>query len=186
MEPQEVAGKEFLIGMRGYIREDVRSYLRAVAEELFRQHEVIEGLRRKLDDANRRLEEADWRLAEANGERAVEVDRPTLVKLVGEEASAILSSADGAAERIRFEAERYAASVRDGLVSTTDHLAELHTELGRLLVELASVEQQSRGIRVPPQGDVVLLGPEDEYPFGSEELRLDEERPDVPDYGVSN
>lgn len=172
MEPQEVAGKEFLIGMRGYIKEDVRSYLRAVAEELFRQHEVIAGLRHKLDDATSRLEEANWRLQEENGE--VEVDRPTLVKLVGEEASAILSSADGAAERIRFEAERYAASVRDGLVSTTDHLAELHGELGRLLTELNLVEQRSRGIRVPPQGDVVLLGPDDEYPFGGEELRLDE------------
>lgn len=134
MEPQEVAGKEFLIGMRGYIREDVRSYLRAVSEDLFRRDEVISALRFKLDKVTRQLEEA-------NGQR--DVDRATLVKLVGEEASAILSSADGAAERIRFEAERYAESVREGLVSTTDHLAELHENLGQLLVELMAMEPQA-------------------------------------------
>jgi DivIVA domain-containing protein len=164
MEPQEVAGKEFLVGMRGYIREDVRVYLRAVAEELFRRDEVISNLRYKLDKATRLLEEA-------NGER--DVDRATLVKLVGEEASAILSSADGAAERIRFEAERYAESVRDSLVSTTDHLAELHQNLGRLLAELQAVEQQGGGLREPPPADVDLLGP-DEESSAVEEISLEE------------
>jgi cell division initiation protein len=166
MEPQEVAGKEFLIGMRGYIRDDVRAYLRAVAEELFRRDEVIAGLRRQLEDANRRLE--------ANGE--IEVDRATLVKLVGEEASAILSSADGAADRIRFEAERYAQAVRDGVVSTTDHLAGLHEELGRLMAELAAVRDRSRPAAAPSSGDVVLLGPEDDYPYEEVEVYLDEVR----------
>ena len=172
MEPQEVAGKEFLIGMRGYVRDDVRAFLRAVAEEVFRRDEMISGLRHKLDDANRRLEEANWRLEEANGQ--IEVDRATLVKLVGEEASAILSSADGAADRIRFEAERYAQGVRDGVVSTTDHLAELHAQLGRLLVELEGMRDRGRRAPVPPQGDVVLLGPEDDDPYGDVEVRLDE------------
>ncbi len=172
MEPQEVAGKEFLIGMRGYIREDVRAYLRAVAEELFRRDEVIAGLRHKLEDVNRRLEEASWQLEEASGE--LEVDRATLVKLVGEEASAILSSADGAADRIRFEAERYAEAVREGVVSTTDHLSDLHQSLGHLLAELQTMEQQGRAVSVPPQGDVVLLGPGDDYPFRGNEIRLDE------------
>jgi len=142
MEPQEVAGKEFLIGMRGYIRDDVRTYLRVVSEELFRRDEVISALRHKLDEVSRRLEEV-------NGQR--DVDRATLVRLVGEEASAILSSADGAADRIRFEAQRYAESVRDGLVSTTDHLAELHQNLGQLLVELTAME--------PPGPDPSLASP---------------------------
>jgi DivIVA domain-containing protein len=152
MEPQEVAGKEFLIGMRGYIRDDVRAYLRAVSEELFRRDEVISTLRYKLDKVTRQLEEA-------NGRR--NVDRATLVKLVGEEASAILSSADGAAERIRFEAERYAESVRDGLVATTDHLSELHQNLGQLLVELMAMEPQT---------------PDDESSV-PDEISLDEEGP---------
>ena len=172
MDPQDVAGKEFLIGMRGYIRDDVRSYLRAIAEELFRRDEVIAGLRHKLEDATERLEQANWQLQEANGE--IEVDRATLVKLVGAEASAILSSADGAAERIRFEAERYAEAVRDGVVSTTDHLAELHQSLGQLLDELAAMEQQGRRASAPPQADVVLLGPGDERPYGETDVRLDE------------
>ncbi|HEY3241124.1 MAG TPA: DivIVA domain-containing protein [Acidimicrobiia bacterium] len=167
MEPNEVAGKEFLIGMRGYIREDVRVYLRAVAEELFRRDEVISGLRHKLQEANQLLEEA-------NGQR--DVDRATLVKLVGEEASAILSSADGAAERIRFEAERYAESVRDGLVSTTDHLAQLHHDLGRLLAELQAMEEQGRGGRTPPRADVDLPGP-DEESSAVDEISLEEEGP---------
>ncbi|MGH8990464.1 MAG: DivIVA domain-containing protein [Acidimicrobiia bacterium] len=168
MEPQEVAGKEFLIGMRGYIREDVRAYLRAVAEELFRRDEVIAGLRHKLDEANTRLEEVNWQLQEANGE--IEVDRATLVKLVGEEASAILSSADGAGERIRFEAERYAQAVRDGVVSTTDHLAGLHQSLGQLLAELRSMTQPGPRPDADAQGDVVLLGPDDDYSFTEVEL----------------
>jgi DivIVA domain-containing protein len=171
MEPQEVAGKEFLISMRGYVREDVRAFLRAVAEELFRQDELISGLRHKLEDANRRLDEANWQLEEANGEAAV--DRATLVKLVGEEASAILGSADGAAERIRFEAERYAASVRDGVGSTADHLAELHANLGHLLAELRAMEPQGGRSADPAQADVVLLGPGDEAPYRAE-IRLDE------------
>jgi DivIVA domain-containing protein len=152
MEPQEVAGKEFLIGMRGYIRDDVRAYLRAVSEDLFRRDEVISALRFKLDKVTRQLEEA-------NGQR--DVDRATLVKLVGEEASAILSSADGAAERIRFEAERYAESVRDGLVSTTDHLAELHENLGQLLVELMAMEPRAL----------------DKESSASDEISLEEEEP---------
>lgn len=164
MEPQEVAGKEFLVGMRGYLRDDVRTFLRAVAEELFRRDEVISALRYKLDKATRQLEEA-------NGQR--DVDRATLVKLVGEEASAILSSADGAAERIRFEAERYAESVREGLVSTTEHLAGLYENLGRLLAELQAMEQQGRSRPEASRSDVVLLGPGDDYPFGEAEIRLD-------------
>lgn len=179
MEPQEVAGKEFLIGMRGYIRDDVRAYLRAVAEELFRRDEVIAGLKHQLDDAKRRLEEASWQLQEAEGE--LEVDRATLVKLVGEEASAILSSADGAAERIRFEAERYGEAVREGLVSTTDHLADLHQSLGQLLAELQAMEQRGRSLPAspqvagaPPQSDVVLLGPGEDYPYGGNEIHLEE------------
>ncbi|MDQ3944499.1 MAG: DivIVA domain-containing protein [Actinomycetota bacterium] len=170
MEPQEVAGKEFLVGMRGYVREDVRVYLRAVAEELFRRDEVISTLRHKLDKVTRQLEEA-------NGQR--DVDRATLVKLVGEEASAILSSADGAAERIRFEAERYAEAVREGLVSTTDHLAGLYENLGQLLAELQAKEQQGRRRPEPSRSDVVLLGPGDDYPFGGPEIRLDETPPSV-------
>ncbi len=171
MEPQQVAGKEFLIGMRGYVREDVRGYLRAVAEELFRRDELIAGLRHKLDEANRRLDELQSRLQEADG--PVEVDRATLVKLVGEEASAILGSADGAAERIRFEAERYATSVRDGVASTTDHLATLHAELGHLLAELRAMEPRPGHVPDAPQADVVLLGPGDD-PHFRDEIRLDE------------
>ncbi len=164
MEPQEVAGKEFLIAMRGYVREDVRAYLRVVAEEVFRRDEVISGLRHKLEkaerelaEANRALDDATWQLEEANGRH--EVDRATLVKLVGEEASAILSTADGAGERIRFEAQRYAASVRDGLVSTTDHLAQLHQNLGQLLVELVAMEPkdeitlEDEKAHAAPEGD---------------------------------
>jgi DivIVA domain-containing protein len=167
MEPQEVAGKEFLIGMRGYIREDVRAYLRAVSEELFRRDEVISALRHKLDKVTRQLEEA-------NGQR--DVDRATLVKLVGEEASAILSSADGAAERIRFDAERYAESVRSGLVSTTDHLAELHQNLGQLLVELVAMEPHGSGPALPSPPDVARSVP-DEGSAPTREISLDEEEP---------
>lgn len=154
MEPQDVAGKEFLTGMRGYIREDVRAYLRSVSEELFRRDEVIAGLRHKLEQANRALEAARH---DSNGE--VDLDRATLVKLVGEEASAILSSADAAGDRIRFESQRYAASVRDGVACTRDHLAQVHQTLGRLLDELRSLEP---GTAPAPSSDVTLLGPGDD------------------------
>jgi DivIVA domain-containing protein len=166
MEPQEVAGKEFLVGMRGYIREDVRVYLRAVAEELFRRDEVISTLRYKLDKATRQLEEA-------NGDR--DVDRATLVKLVGEEASAILSSADGAAERIRFDAERYAGSVREGLLSTTGHLAQLHQDLGQLLAEIRAMEPQEPDLTFSPPVDVAAPSPDEES--SPDEISLEDEGP---------
>lgn len=179
MEPQEVAGKEFLIAMRGYVREDVRAYLRAVAEEVFRRDEVISALRhklekanRELEDANRALQDANWQLEESDGQH--EVDRATLVKLVGEEASAILSTADGAAERIRFEAQRYAESVRDGLVSTTDHLAELHQTLGQLLVELVAMEPKESEASLPAPPDLAQPGPNGET-SAPDEISLQDE-----------
>lgn len=174
MEPQEVVGKEFLIGMRGYIREDVRVYLRAVAEELFRRDEVISTLRHKLDKVTRQLEEAHGQLEEVNGE--VDVDRATLVKLVGEEASAILSSADGAAERIRFEAERYAESVREGLASTADHLAELHQNLGQLLAEIRAMDPEEPDPSPSSPADVALLALDEESSV-PDEISLEEEAP---------
>ncbi len=183
MEPQEVSGKEFLITMRGYVREDVRAYLLAVAEELFRRDEVISGLRHKLDkaerelaEANRALDDATWQLDQANGQH--EVDRATLVKLVGEEASAILSTADGAAERIRFEAQRYAESVRDGLVSTTDHLAELHQNLGQLLVELVAMEPKESDASLPALADEP--GPNGEA-SAPDEISLEDDEHAVPE-----
>jgi cell division septum initiation protein DivIVA len=146
MEVQEIAGKEFLVGLRGYVKEDVRVYLRAVSAELAGREDLIADLRRRLDEANReladtkrRLDEATRRLEETDGRLGG--DRATLVKLVGQEASAILSAADGAAERIRFEAERYAEAVRDGLVFTRSHLAQLYQSVGRLLDEIEAMER---------------------------------------------
>lgn len=183
MEPQEVARKEFLTGMRGYVREEVRGYLRVVSEELFRRDEIIADLRLRLEKVTRALENAERRLDELdelgelddagfddgfddedddefeeagepfearNGQS--DLDRATLVRLVGEEASAILSSADGAAGRIRFEAERYAASVRDGLVSTRRDLSDLHMNLSRLLDDLQRVEEEVTPTPEPDEG----------------------------------
>jgi cell division septum initiation protein DivIVA len=157
MEAQEVAGKEFLVGLRGYVKEDVRVYLRAVSAELLGREELIAELRRRLDEANReladsrrRLDEATRRLEETKSQPGG--DRATLVKLVGQEASAILSAADGAAERIRFEAERYAESVRDGLVFTRSHLAQLYRNLGQLLDEIEGMERAGALMSFPEVG----------------------------------
>jgi cell division septum initiation protein DivIVA len=157
----EVAGKEFLVGWRGYVREDVRVYLRAVSAELLGREALITDLRHQLDEANReladtkrRLDEATRQLEETNG--PLGGDRATLVKLVGQEASAILSAADGAAERIRFEAERYAESVRDGLVFARSHLAQLYRNLGQLLDEIEGMERAGALMSFAP--DVGRLG----------------------------
>jgi cell division septum initiation protein DivIVA len=156
MEAQEVAAKEFLVGLRGYVKEDVRVYLRAVSAELLGREELIADLRHRLDEANReladtkrRLDEATRRLEETKGRLGG--DRATLVKLVGQEASAILSAADGAAERIRFEAERYAESVRDGLVFTRSHLGQLYRNLGQLLDEIEGMERAGALMSFPPE-----------------------------------
>jgi cell division septum initiation protein DivIVA len=177
MELHEVAGKEFLVGLRGYIREDVRVYLRAVSAELFRREELIVDLRGKLEEAygeladtNRRLEEATRRLKEANGRS--DLDRATLVKLVGEGASAILSTADRAAERIRSEAERYAESVRDGVISTRSQLAQLHQSVSQLLDEIQTMEKQRAGPPMPFQADVTLLGPGSNGSSATDQIRL--------------
>jgi cell division septum initiation protein DivIVA len=166
MDLHEVAGKEFLVGLRGYVREDVRVYLRGVSDELFRREAVIADLRGKLEEAqgelaetNRRLDEANRRLEQANGRS--ELDRATLVKLVGEEASAILSAADRAAERIRGEAERQAQAVRHGVVSTRSQLAQLHQSVGRLLDDIGTIEieAEAAGPEGSMQADVALFGP---------------------------
>jgi cell division septum initiation protein DivIVA len=175
MDLKEVAGKDFLVGLRGYVKEDVRVYLRAVSDELFRREDVITDLRRRLDEANRELADARQRFEETNGR--FELDRATLVKMVGEEASAILSTADGAAERIRLEADRYAESVRDGFISTRSHLTQLHHSVGQLLDEIYTMERERAGPPISFQPDVALLGPDDDGSLATGKIRLEDELP---------
>lgn len=49
MDPSDVAAKQFLIGMRGYVREEVHAFLRAVADQLAERDARIAELERRLD-----------------------------------------------------------------------------------------------------------------------------------------
>jgi len=48
IEAAEVATKEFLVGVRGYVREEVNAYLRALSEELIARDETVVRLTDQL------------------------------------------------------------------------------------------------------------------------------------------
>jgi DivIVA domain-containing protein len=82
VRPEDVERKEFVVGVRGYVREEVRAFLRFVARELAERDALIASLRQELD------------VREAS-------DRQGLLRALGEEVARILNSADAAANELR-------------------------------------------------------------------------------------
>lgn len=77
MKPEDLETKQFVVAIRGFVREEVRAYLRAVAGELRSRDAEIAELRRELQALKRR-------------------DRKALHELVGQEVTAILDAARAA------------------------------------------------------------------------------------------
>lgn len=97
MRPEEIEGKEFLVSLRGYDKDDVRSFLREVAAEY-----------RKLAEGEA---PEDNRLAPPPAPPMVTGDVADMMRAVVAEAAQIRAEAERDAERIRAAAERAKGSM---------------------------------------------------------------------------
>ena len=138
MNPSEIASKEFPVVMRGYLREEVQAFLAGISDQIAARDNRIT----QLDAEVARLRaEVAAKPAPAPAPAATApapasltgVDRPTLLKVLGEEAANILACADASAERIKANAGVATERVRTDLRTIGTSLTDVHQLLGELL-----------------------------------------------------
>jgi DivIVA domain-containing protein len=140
LNPSEIASKEFPVVMRGYLREEVQAFLAGVSDQIAARDNRIT----QLDAEVARLKaEAAAKPAPAPAAAApapapgatplTGLDRPTLLKVLGEEAANILACADASAERIKANAGVATERVRSDLRTIGSSLSDVHQLLGELI-----------------------------------------------------
>lgn len=135
LNPTEIASKEFPVVMRGYLREEVQAFLAGISDQIAARDNRIT----QLDAEVARLKEqmaakpAPAPAASAAAAPMAGLDRPALLKLLGEEAANILSCADASAERIKAQAGIATERVRTDLRTIGSSLADVHQLLGELI-----------------------------------------------------
>ena len=148
VNPEEIAGKEFPVVMRGYVREEVHAFLASVAGQLAAREARIAELERRLREAR-----------EPSRPAAVTVpglDRTELLRHLGEEAASILTCADATAERMKAQAGLAAERVRSDLSQIGSGLVDVHQLLGELVVLVQSLTEDSALLSATTATDVTL------------------------------
>jgi DivIVA domain-containing protein len=140
LNPSEIASKEFPVVMRGYLREEVQAFLAGVSDQIAARDNRITQL--DADVARLKAEvaakpaaaPASAAPATAPGSTPLTgLDRPTLLKVLGEEAANILACADASAERIKANAGVATERVRSDLRTIGSSLSDVHQLLGELI-----------------------------------------------------
>ncbi len=142
VKPEEVEGKEFVVGVRGYVREEVQAFLRAVARELAERDAEIERLRREL--------------AARKG-----LDRSALIRAVGDAVAGVLEAADAAAEETKARARRGAEEIRERGLGFLEKLAEVQRVLAEIMKEVEqSLDEMVRDLPEAVRGGTSGLAEE--------------------------
>jgi DivIVA domain-containing protein len=134
LNPTEIASKEFPVVMRGYLREEVQAFLAGISDQIAARDNRIA----QLDSEVARLKQTATAPAPASAPAAAAgpapaLDRPALLKQLGEEAASILACADASAERIKAQAGITTERVRTDLRTIGSSLADVHQLLGELI-----------------------------------------------------
>jgi DivIVA domain-containing protein len=132
LNPTEIASKEFPVVMRGYLREEVQAFLAGISDQIAARDNRIA----QLDAEVSRLRDTPSAPAPAPAPAAAPItalDRPALLKQLGEEAASILACADASAERIKAQAGITTERVRTDLRTIGSSLADVHQLLGELI-----------------------------------------------------
>lgn len=132
MNPTEIASKEFPVVMRGYLREEVQAFLAGISDQIAARDNRIA----QLDAEVARLKQqpaAPAPATQAVASAPVVLDRPALLKQLGEEAANILACADASAERIKAQAGITTERVRTDLRTIGSSLTDVHQLLGELI-----------------------------------------------------
>lgn len=136
MNPSEIASKEFPVVMRGYLREEVQAFLAGISDQIAARDNRIAQLDAEVSRLRQELaakpSEAPAAAAPAPAPTPA-LDRPALLRLLGEEAANILACADASAERIKAQAGITTERVRSDLRTIGSSLADVHQLLGELL-----------------------------------------------------
>jgi DivIVA domain-containing protein len=133
LNPTEIASKEFPVVMRGYLREEVQAFLAGISDQIAARDNRIA----QLDAEVARLKDAPAPApapppAPAPAPASA-LERPALLRALGEEAANILACADASAERIKAQAGITTERVRTDLRTIGSSLADVHQLLGELI-----------------------------------------------------
>jgi len=135
LNPSEIASKEFPVVMRGYLREEVQAFLAGISDQIAARDNRIS----QLDAEVARLKQevtakpAPAPAAAPASTPLTGLDRPALLKALGEEAVNILACADASAERIKANAGIATERVRSDLRTIGSSLSDVHQLLGELI-----------------------------------------------------
>jgi DivIVA domain-containing protein len=175
ISPHDIARRTFDVARRGYEQQEVRGYLHEVSG-------LVERLLRTEAELRERAERAENRLAMA--ERP---DEATLIEILGEETTRVLTSARESAAEIRAKAEEAAArmveeatteaaDIRAGATQDADaRLAQARVEAERLL-EQARTELERRSAEAEEAAARIKAAAEEDAESLREAARSDGER----------
>ena len=136
MNPTEIASKEFPVVMRGYLREEVQAFLAGISDQIAARDNRITQLDAevaRLRDEVSAKPAPTPAAAPAPAPALAALDRPALLKQLGEEAANILACADASAERIKAQAGITTDRVRSDLRTIGSSLGDVHQLLGELI-----------------------------------------------------
>lgn len=114
----DTAAPKFPLGMRGYDRAQVDSYVRSVEEQLDAEHARSAALAARLDESGAQLAQLQAALdeRELSGDEAADHER------LGRRVSGILRLADEEAAELRASADAYEAATREAAEEQARHM----------------------------------------------------------------
>ena len=137
MNPSEIASKEFPVVMRGYLREEVQAFLAGISDQIAARDNRIA----QLDAEVARLKEQLTAAAKPAAPSVSALDRPALLRVLGEEAANILACADASAERMKAQAGLAAERVLQDVRNVGNSLVDVHQLLGELVSLVQSLTE---------------------------------------------
>lgn len=133
MNPTEIASKEFPVVMRGYLREEVQAFLAGISDQIAARDNRIAQLDAEVSRLKTAPVAASTPAPAPTATSASALERPALLKALGEEAANILACADASAERIKAQAGITTERVRTDLRTIGSSLSDVHQLLGELI-----------------------------------------------------
>ncbi len=158
-DPSDIVGATFDTSWRGFDQDEVRAYLRAVAE--------------RLSEALDRIEELERAAARADTAPAEHTpDATELNRLLGEETARVLDVANEAAAAQR---ERAAAEAEETVAAAERRATELESEAEKRLADATSEAEQRRD-EIVAAAEQQRASVQEHYDNELERARLDGER----------
>jgi DivIVA domain-containing protein len=133
VNPTEIASKEFPVVMRGYLREEVQAFLAGISDQIAARDNRIAQLDAEVGRLKTAPAAAPTPAPAPTAAPASALERPALLRALGEEAANILACADASAERIKAQAGITTERVRTDLRTIGSSLSDVHQLLGELI-----------------------------------------------------